>query len=360
MKNCKSAILSILLVIIYSGTNLLSGCTVLSSTIKIALLPKFKGETYFDACKIGAQEAIDELNKNGKVVELLYDGPPQDQATNQKQIDIIESWIAQKVNAIIVSPNDATAIAPTLKKVQENGIKILTFDADAKQDSRDLFINQVLAEDVAKGLIDETARNLKIKGYGYRNYVNLAIISSAKTDANQQSWINEIKKLLETSEYSWIRIKNEETDIYYPGPDETTNQTFCGALITRMGEGKDKIQAAIGLTSNATPALGSQYQSSTSKPDVSKIVFTGLATPNAIKAYIKNDSNPLKAGVLWNCMDLGYLSVQCAYQLAKGTITSFSSSIKAGRLGERLINNKMVVLGSALIFDKDNVDRYNY
>ena len=338
----------------------LTGCSKSSDVIKIAMLPKFKGENYFDACKTGAQSAIDELNKSGKVAEFLYDGPPQDQATNQKQVDILEGWIAQKVNVIVVSPNDPTAIATTLKKAQSKGIKVLTFDADAQADSRDLFVNQVTASGVAKGLVDGAATQLKAKGYGASSPANIAIVSSAKTDANQQSWLAEIKKLLATDDYSWMKINNENTDVYYPGPDETTNQTQCGTLIARMGAGADKIQCAIGLTSMATPALGSQYQSASVKPDVTKVAMIGLATPNAIKAYIKDDTNPLKAGVLWNCMDLGYLAVQSGYQMAKGTITSSSTDFTAGTLGKMSIADKSVVLGPALIFDKSSVDKYNY
>jgi ABC-type sugar transport system substrate-binding protein len=58
-----------------------------SSGVKIAMLPKFKGENYFDACKIGAQEAVDEINKDSKVVEFLYDGPPQDQYNVPYKVD---------------------------------------------------------------------------------------------------------------------------------------------------------------------------------------------------------------------------------------------------------------------------------
>jgi hypothetical protein len=155
-------------------------------------------------------------------------------------------------------------------------------------------------------------------------------------------------------------IQNEETDIYYPGADETTTQTQCGTLISRMGEGSDKIQAAIGLTSMATPALGSQYQSASSKPDANKVVLTGLATPNAIKAYIKDTTNPLDAGVLWNCMDLGYLAIQAGYQMNSGTITTSSTSLSAGRLGDKEIANQTVLLGPALVFDASNVDEFNY
>lgn len=355
------------LVTLLAVSSFLTGCAkkadsgaAASGVITIAMLPKFKGENYFDACKKGAEEAVVELNKDAKVVELIYEGPPQDQATNQKQVDIIEGWIAKKVNVIIVSPNDPTAIATTLKKAQEKGIKVLTFDADAQEDSRDLFVNQVVSEGVAYGLVESAAQQLKVKGYGPDKQANIACVSSAKTDANQQAWLDEIRKLLATDEYSWMKINNEETDVYYPGPDETTTQTQCGTLISRMGEGADQIQAAIGLTSMSTPALGSQYQSAASKPDATKVVLTGLATPNAIKAYIQDSSNPMKTGVLWSCMDLGYLAVEAGYQMAKGEIKADSTKMVAGRLGERTIENKMVVLGPALIFDPANVEQYNY
>jgi ABC-type sugar transport system substrate-binding protein len=127
-----------------------------------------------------------------------------------------------------------------------------------------------------------------------------------------------------------------------------------------MGPGANQIQGAIGLTSMSVPALGSQYEAASQKPDPTKTAITGLATPNAIKSYIKNPSNPLDAGVLWNCMDLGYLAIQAGYQMSKGTITGSSPSINAGRLGTKNISNKMVVLGNALVFDKVNVDQFNY
>jgi len=329
-----------------------------TGSITIAMLPKFKGENYFDACKTGAEEAVKELKDAGKDVTLIYDGPPQDNATNQKQVDILEGWIAQKVNVILVSANDPTAIAPTLEKAMKAGIKVITFDADA--DSRDLFVNQASADGIAEGMVKAVADSLSSKGYGKDNTANVALVSSAKTDANQNAWIASIKKLLATDDYSWLKIQNEDTDIYYPGPDETECNKQCGTLIARMGEGSDKIQAAIGLSSMATPALGAQYAQAASKPDASKITMTGLATPNALKDYIKDATNPLDTGVLWSCMDLGYLSVETGYQMATGVITSDSTSMTTERLGERTITDKTILLGDALIFNKDNVDQFNY
>jgi hypothetical protein len=208
--------------------------------------------------------------------------------------------------------------------------------------------------------VEGTAAKLMAKGYGPDKPANIGIISSAKTDANQQAWLANIKALLATDDFKWMVLKNEDTDVYYPGPDETATQTQAGILISRMGPGADQIQAAIGLTSMATPALGSQYNAASVKPDPATITLTGLATPNALKSYIKDDSNPLDAGVLWNCMDLGYLAVQSGYQMATGTLTDASTTITAGRLGDREIADKMVILGPALVFDKVNVDNFNY
>jgi len=49
-----------------------------------------------------------------------------------------------------------------------------------------------------------------------------------------------------------------------------------------------------------------------------------------------------------------------AYQMATGTVTGASRSMTAGRLGHRDISNRMILLGPALIFDRNNVEQFNY
>ena len=328
--------------------------------IKIAVLPKMKGENYWDACKEGAEEAIAELNEGNKVT-LLYDGPPQDQSTNQKQVDILEGWIAQGVDAIVIGVVDTTAIAPTLQKAKEKGIKVVTYDSDTIPEARDLFVNQCSVDSVAKGLLDAAAEDLKAKGYGTDKPANMAIVAASKTETNHQAWLAKIKELLNTEEYSFIKINNEGTDLYYPGSDETQCQSQCATLISRMGEGEDKIQCAISFTSMGTPALASSYDAAADKPDKEKIVLSGLATPNALNSYIKDPENPMNRGVLWSCSDLGYLAVMTAYQLATNEISTDAAEVKTSRLQSSAIaEGGEVILGDVLIFDKDSVDNYNY
>lgn len=330
-------------------------------TIKIAVLPKMRGENYWDACSTGCEEAVEELKAAGIAAELLYDGPPQDQTSNQKQVDILEGWLAQGVDVIVTGVVDSAAIVPTLQKAQEKGVKVVTFDTDSSEDSRDFFVNQCAVDDVAKGLLNAAKRELEAKGYGKDNPARIAIVAADKTESNHQAWLAAIKELLKTDEYSFMSIENEDTDVYYPGSAETEAQAQCATLISRMGEGADKIQCAISFTSMSTPALGSAYESAANKPDKDKIVLTGLATPNALNAYIKNPENPLNTGVLWSCYDLGYLAVMTGYQLAVGQINSDAAEITTDRLGtSKIIEGAQVILGDVLIFDAETVDNYNY
>ena len=78
--------------------------------VRVALLVKALGIGFFEAAYRGAEEAKKELGD----VEIIYTGPTS--TTAEGQIEIINSLIAQRVDAIAVSANDADALVPALKK----------------------------------------------------------------------------------------------------------------------------------------------------------------------------------------------------------------------------------------------------
>ncbi|TGV28101.1 rhamnose ABC transporter substrate-binding protein, partial [bacterium M00.F.Ca.ET.168.01.1.1] len=92
-----------------------------AENVKIALVVKSLGNGFFDAANKGAEEAAKELGD----VEVIYTGPTK--ATAEAQIEAINSLIAQKVNAIAVSANDADALVPVLKKAMERGITVISW-----------------------------------------------------------------------------------------------------------------------------------------------------------------------------------------------------------------------------------------
>ena len=65
---------------------------------------------------------------------------------------------------IAVSVENEVAISTVLRKAREQGIKVVTWDADAEKDARDFFINQATPQGIGYTLTDEAARILGGKG----------------------------------------------------------------------------------------------------------------------------------------------------------------------------------------------------
>lgn len=101
-----------------------------SHKLRVALLPKIKGISYFSSCFNGARQAAEELGN----VELIYDGPTD--GDPKKQAEMIEQWTVDGVDAICVAPNAPDVVANAMKEARAAGVKVLTWDADGTQDSR--------------------------------------------------------------------------------------------------------------------------------------------------------------------------------------------------------------------------------
>jgi len=84
----------------------------------------------------------------------------------------------------------------------------------------------------------------------------------------------------------------------------------------------------------------------------------GLGLPNDNKRYVHEGITDCV--VLWNTMDLGYLTVQAASALKKGTLKPRDTSLQAGRLGKVEIQGDNILLGTPFTFTKDNIDRFDF
>ncbi len=64
--------------------------------------------------------------------------------------------------------------------------------------------------------------------------------------------------------------------------------------------------------------------------------------------------------VLWNTGDLGYLSVYAANGLVNGKLKKGDKTIEAGKLKNIEVVDDEVRLGKPFIFNKDNVDNFDF
>jgi rhamnose transport system substrate-binding protein len=93
---------------------------------------------------------------------------------------------------------------------------------------------------------------------------------------------------------------------------------------------------------------------------VDKVFVTGLGTPNAMRDFVKSGAAP--AFALWNPSDLGYLAIQTLDAIATGKIKGMpGDKFTAGKLGEYTIDKDgIVLLGKPTVFDKSNIDSFDF
>jgi len=83
-----------------------------------------------------------------------------------------------------------------------------------------------------------------------------------------------------------------------------------------------------------------------------------LSLPNMCKPYVHD--GVIESVVLWNTLDLGYLSVYASRALAEGQLKRGDQTVSAGRLGKIEVQNDEVRLGAPFIFNKSNIDGFNF
>jgi ABC-type sugar transport system substrate-binding protein len=303
-------------------------------TIRICMLPKIKGISYFTSCYKGALEAARELEN----VELLYDGPTD--GDPKKQAELIETWIVEEVDVICVAPNAPDVVANAMKDARAAGIHVITWDADGTADSRELFVNQASPQAIGEGLVRTMIAD--VGGPGVEG--DVVIISSDATSANQNSWIDVMKPALAASKLHLATIK-------YPGENASNALADAQDVIKKY----PNLKGIFGISSVSFPGSAEAVQQSGKS---GQIMVTGLATPNDMKRFVKNGT--VKSVVLWNSVDLGYLTIYVAEALGTGKVNRQSRSLVAGRLGEKLIERDRVLLGDILVFNADNIDQYDF
>ena len=302
-----------------------------SRRITLAMMPKSKGNAYFIACRKGAEEAAKEMG-----VDLIWDGPTDPDPARQNEI--VDTWITRKVDVIAVAVENRQAIASVLRKAHERGIKVLTFDADTLPDSRDFFVNQATPEGIGRTLMDNTARVLGNQG-------EFAIITASLTAANMIEWQNWIEKI-RAEKYPKIKMAALRPC------DDLQKKAFDEANAIMNADPGVKVIMAI-----CTPAVpgAAEAVKQSGRTDVKVI---GLGLPNDNKRYVHEGITDCV--VLWNTMDLGYLTVRSAVALVEGSLKPGDTQIKAGRLGEIKIEGDNILLGQPYLFTKENIDRFDF
>jgi rhamnose transport system substrate-binding protein len=309
------------------------GTSAQQKQITVFMIPKFVGIRYFDATEKGAMEAAAELG-----FKVIHRGPTE--ASVPKQIELIETAIQSKVDVISLAANDPAALAPALRKARAAGIKVVTWDADANV--RDIFVNQATFQGIGEALVESMADQVGKEG-------EVAIVTTTLTAPNQTAWIAVMKEVL-AKKYPGLKV----VDTRAPGE----NQQKALEETTDLLKVYPNLKGVWAMGGVPFPGVAEAVKQAGKS---GKIAVVGLATPQTMAPYIKDGT--VRDNILWNPIDLGYLSIYAAKAAVEKKV-KVGAKINAGRLGEYTIQkdkvSSTIVLGPATVFNKDNVDKFNF
>ena len=294
MKNTFLALLSI-----FAGLLLSTGCkqkpadnstgTTTSTKHVIAVIPKGTTHIYWQSVKAGAEAAGKEFG-----YDIQWNGPERE-TDRERQIQIVEDFIVQKVDGVVLAPLDKDALVPSVEKLASLKIPTAIIDSAVATDKYVTFA----ATDNYQGGVLAARRMGEILG-GKGNLLVLKYVpGSASTTDRENGFIDTIGK-----EFPNMKI----VDSKY-GQD--TVETALQAAEDMLTRNKD-VQGFYAC--NAPTAVATlQALQSQNRPEIKMVGF------DAEKALIDG----LKAGqidalIVQNPFKMGYEGVKAVVMSLKG------------------------------------------
>ncbi|MDG3084858.1 rhamnose ABC transporter substrate-binding protein [Vibrio hannami] len=316
------------------ATGLLATAMAQAADYRIGLVVKAQGIGFFEAAYEGAKEASAEIKDN---VEIIYTGPVT--PTAEGQIEIVNSLISQRVDAIVISANDTDALVPILKKAQKRGIKVVSFDSGVAAPGRAVHLNPSSNALIGQINVDLAAEAVKAAN---SEKGDIAILSATPTATNQNIWIGEMKKVLpQHPELNLVAT------VYGDDLADKSYRETQGLIKTYPN-----LKAIVAPTSVGIVAAA---QAVTDMGKTGEIYVTGLGLPSELAGHV--ESGAVKSFAIWNPIDLGYAATTIAYNLVTGNATK--TEVDMGRMGTaQLAEDGSAAMAKPFIYNSSNVAKF--
>ena len=313
------------------ATNLMGTSALAQDDMRIALVVKALGIGFFEAAAKGAEEAAAELGN----VEIIYTGPTD--TTAEGQIEVINSLIAQGVDAIAISANDPDAVVPALQRAMDRGITVVSWDSGVAEAGRAVHLNPSSTELIGNTIIKLAADNMPDGG-------DVAILSASATATNQNAWIAAAEEALPN--YEGVNLV---ATVY---GDDLSDKSY------REAEGLmasyPDLKAIIAPT---TVGILAACQAVTDAGKIGEVNVTGLGLPSEMAGCV--ESGATESFAIWNPINLGYSATMLAHAIATGVEVAPDAEIEIGRMGTvTLDDTTSAAMSDPFTYDSSNIDEF--
>jgi len=320
----------VVLVLSCSVSLFAQGAKASSDQYEIVTVVKITGIPWFNRLEEGVMQAKNELGINA------YQIGPAD-ADPAQQVKMVEDLISKGVDAICVTPNDATALEPVFKKAREKGILIITHESPDQA-----------GKDVDIELIDNVAFanrtwDMLVEGMGTsREY---AVFVGGLTVPLHNLWVDEGIKYAATK-YPDLKLVTSRIPC---GEDQELSKQKTLELLKTY----PNLKGIVGFGSLGPPGAA---QALKEKGKAGKVAVVGTVIPGHAAPYLKDGS--MTKGILWDPKDGGYsMSWLAKYMLDGGDYRELKEIPGVGKI---TLDGDVMKVNAMMDITKENADSFGF
>lgn len=264
---------------------------------KIAVIPKGTTHAFWKSINAGATKAANDYKSQGVDVEIIWKGPLREDDREQ-QLQVVEGFISQNVNGIVLAPLDNKALVRPVEEAKRAGVPTVIIDSNLDSEQ----IVSFVATDNKKGGAMAANRLGELLGGKGKVIMLRYAEGSASTTDREEGFLQEMK-----TKYPNIELISIDQ---YGGATRDTAKRASENLLQRFGNDVNGI-----FTSNESSTTG-MLLALQDIGKAGKVSFVGFdATPQFTEA-MKN--NQLQGIVVQNPFAIGELGLKAMVDSLQG------------------------------------------
>jgi ribose transport system substrate-binding protein len=269
-----------------------------AESYRIAVIPKGTTHEFWKSIHAGAVKAQRELATQGVTVNLIWKGPLKEDDREQ-QIQVVENFIGQRVNAIVLAPLDRRGLVAPVETAAKGRIPVVVIDSGIESTAPASF---VATDNREGGRI--AARNLGKMLGGKGNVMMLRYaVGSASTEEREEGFLEVMKK-----DYPDIKLLSTDQ---HAGPTRDTAKRVAETMLNRHGRQVQGIFAC-----NESSAVGMLLALRDAGLAGGKVKFVGFDSGETLNAALK--AGDIAGLVVQNPVNMGYTGVKTAVAVLQG------------------------------------------
>lgn len=275
-----------------------AACAQAAETYKIAVIPKGTTHEFWKSINAGAIKAQRELETQGIHVQVIWKGPLKEDDREQ-QVQVVENFVSQRVNGIVLAPLDRKALAAPVETAVAGRIPVVVIDSGLDSKAPASF---VATDNREGGRIAARELGKMLGGKGNAILLRYAV-GSASTEEREEGFLEVMKK-------DFPGIKLLSTDQHAGATRDSAKRT-AENLLNRYGRQVNGVFA-----SNESAAAGMLLALRDAGLAGGRVKFVAFDSGETLNAGLK--AGDVQGMVVQNPMRMGYLGVKTMVEVLQG------------------------------------------